>query len=88
MFRAAGCALAFTAPVAIESTGTGVTGEFELGEGESRTFVLETAHEATPLGEPEAEELMRETAVFWREGSGSPATTAAGARSCTARRWP
>ncbi len=66
VFRAPGLALGFAAPVALESTAVGVAAEFEPRGGDSRTFVLETAHEATPVSEADAEKLMRETAVFWR----------------------
>ena len=70
VFTASGQALALAAPVALEPTAAGATAEFELGAGETRTFVLHTAAEPAPLSEPEAQRMMHETAVFWREWLG------------------
>jgi GH15 family glucan-1,4-alpha-glucosidase len=70
VFRASGHAPALAAPVALEPTETGATAEFELSAGETRTFVLDSAEQVTPLSERDAERALRETALFWRNWLG------------------
>ena len=87
VFEAAGQALGFAAPVALEPTGAGVGAEFELGAGESRTFVLETAERnrglfsggggIRTLGRGVAPTTVFETAPF--NHSGTPPRCARGA---------
>jgi GH15 family glucan-1,4-alpha-glucosidase len=68
IFRAPGRALVVSVPAALslEPTPAGVSAEFDVEAGESRTFALESGERATPVGEQEAEELMHETARAWR----------------------
>jgi hypothetical protein len=68
VFRAPGRAFAFAVPAALslEPTPAGVSAEFDVEAGESRTFALESGERATPIGEQEAEALMHETARAWR----------------------
>jgi GH15 family glucan-1,4-alpha-glucosidase len=70
VFRAPGHALALAAPIELHSTGAGVTAEFELEAGERRTFALQAGEQAVALGEPEAQQLRNETALFWRDWLG------------------
>ena len=72
-FAAPGFAAALACPVPLELMRGGVTAEFEVGAGEARTFVFEPREEARPLGEPEAERLMHDSALFWRNWLGQSA---------------
>ena len=65
-FRACRYVAALASPVALERTAGGVAAEFELGAGESATFVLAPREHAGILSEPEAERLTHDTATFWR----------------------
>jgi GH15 family glucan-1,4-alpha-glucosidase len=69
-FYAPGYAAALASPIALERTPAGVAAEFELRAGEARTFVFEPREAASLLSEPEAQALMHETAVFWRNWLG------------------
>ena len=75
VFRAPGHALALAAPVELSSAGAGVTAEFELRAGESRTFALQGGEQVAPLGEPEAQGLLSETGRFWRDWLGQSSYT-------------
>ena len=75
VFQAPGHALALAAPVELSSTGAGVTAEFELRAGESRTFALQGGEQVAALGEPEAQGLLSETARFWRDWLGQSSYT-------------
>ena len=70
MFKAPGHVLALGAPVRLEPTDAGATAEFELSAGDRRTFVLHSADQPAPLSEHDAEHLMHETALFWRNWLG------------------
>jgi GH15 family glucan-1,4-alpha-glucosidase len=66
VFRAAGRALALTAPIPLQPTGGGVWAEFELRAGEQRTFVLEASDRTTSVAETLSQQLRNDTAKFWR----------------------
>ena len=70
VFRAPGHVLALAAPVNLEPTPAGATADFTVGAGETRTFVLQSADQPAPLSEHDAEHLMHETALFWRNWLG------------------
>jgi pentatricopeptide repeat protein len=65
-FRAGCSSLGFHAPIELDLVPGGVSADFEVAAGESRTFVLRSGGAAKPLDEREAEELMRTTAAAWR----------------------
>jgi GH15 family glucan-1,4-alpha-glucosidase len=65
-FHASGYAAALASPVALEPTPAGVLAEFELYAGDARTFVLAPRERAGRLREPDGQQLMHDTAVFWR----------------------
>ncbi|HUA46708.1 MAG TPA: glycoside hydrolase family 15 protein [Solirubrobacteraceae bacterium] len=70
VFKAPGHVLALAAPVKLEPTEAGARAEFELSAGEMRTFVLQSADQPAPLSERDAEHLMHETALIWRNWLG------------------
>jgi GH15 family glucan-1,4-alpha-glucosidase len=73
VFRSKSLSLSLTGPATLESTGSGVRGDFTLRAGESATFVLEhTRRDASPRfhSEEHAAELLFETAKFWRQWLG------------------
>jgi GH15 family glucan-1,4-alpha-glucosidase len=69
-FDGPGLSLSLAAPIRLQVAGDGVTGDFTLGEGETLTFVLRRIgpddRSWHGLDEGEAEELFRDTVVFWR----------------------
>ena len=89
VFRSEAMSLALETSTPLTMRETGVFCEITLAAGESVTFVLERVPEdyvPRPYSEDETREAFERTVEFWRPGSPSRATRAAGARSCTARR--
>ncbi len=75
LFEGAGLRLGLRTPVPLKADDGGVTGEFELGPGETALFVLEVLDGEAPAGPhgdlgDEVEELFRATAAFWRSWLG------------------
>jgi GH15 family glucan-1,4-alpha-glucosidase len=67
VFRAPGHALTLATPITLNQAGAGATANFQVGAGETRTFVLDGTEQPRQLSESEAERLMHETAAFWRD---------------------
>ena len=89
VFRTPELTLSLASSVGLEPRNDGVYGEFTLAPGESATFVLETAPDngvPRPFTEDETRRDFEDTVAFWRAGSRSRGTGAAGGRRCTAPR--
>jgi len=65
-FDSPSATLALASPVPVQRTANGVSAEFEVGPGESRSFALHAANDAEPLTEDDAERLMRATVAAWQ----------------------
>ena len=65
VFASPSLSLGLSAPVRLERTERGVTGEFTLRSGESATFSLEMADRVLVCGESEARELFNSTIAYW-----------------------
>jgi GH15 family glucan-1,4-alpha-glucosidase len=66
VFEADNDALALASPVPLEVTSDGVSVDFDLPAGTTRTFVLSATSRPQPLREDEADALIRATANAWR----------------------
>ncbi|WP_410567020.1 glycoside hydrolase family 15 protein [Amycolatopsis sp. cmx-4-61] len=77
LFEGAGLRLGLRTSVPLKEHDGGVTGEFELGPGESALFVLEVLDGEAPAGplEDELEDLFRATVAFWRSWLGQSTYT-------------
>jgi GH15 family glucan-1,4-alpha-glucosidase len=67
-FRSPSLLLTLTAPVELEQTAAGVGAEFELGAGQTATFVLAESDETgARVSEGAAQRLLAETVEYWQE---------------------
>src|SRR5260370_40461347 len=66
IFETDDASLGFASPVPVQHTGARVSADFNLGAGESRTFVLRSGHHAEVLTEHEAEHQLRVPIAAWR----------------------